>query len=81
MPAPSATGVDTVTGEGLDEVMLGADVVVDVTESRDPDDEAVMEFFPTSTRNQLAAERAAGVGHHRARPGRAGRCASRGRWA
>lgn len=64
VPASSATGVDTMTGEGPGEVMLGADVVVDVSESRDWDDEAVMEFFATSTRNQLAAERAVGVGHH-----------------
>ena len=64
VPASSATGVDTMTGEGLGDVMLGADVVVDVSESRDWDDEAVMEFFATSTRNQLAAARTAGVGHH-----------------
>jgi uncharacterized protein YbjT (DUF2867 family) len=64
LPASSATGVDVMTGERLDEVMLGADVVVDVSESRDVDDDAVLEFFATSTRNQLAAERAAGVRHH-----------------
>jgi uncharacterized protein YbjT (DUF2867 family) len=64
VPASSATGVDTMTGEGLGDVMLGADVVVDVSESRDPDDEAVMQFYATSTRNQLAAARTAGVGHH-----------------
>ena len=64
VPASSVTGVDTLTGAGLGEVMLGADVVVDVSESRDWHDEAVMEFFATSTRNQLAAERALGVGHH-----------------
>jgi nucleoside-diphosphate-sugar epimerase len=53
-PASPATGVDTMTGEGLSEVMLGADVVVDVSESRDWDDEAVTEFFGKSTRNQLS---------------------------
>jgi uncharacterized protein YbjT (DUF2867 family) len=58
------TGVNTVTGVGLAEAMAGADVVVDVANAPDWDDEAVLEFFVTSTRNVLAAERAAGVGHH-----------------
>jgi uncharacterized protein YbjT (DUF2867 family) len=58
------TGVDTITGEGLADVMAGADVVVDVANAPVWDDDAVREFFVTSTRNQLAAERAAGVGHH-----------------
>jgi uncharacterized protein YbjT (DUF2867 family) len=61
--APS-TGVDTITGEGLAGVMAGADVVVDVANAPVWDDDAVLEFFTTSTRNQLAAEREAGVGHH-----------------
>jgi uncharacterized protein YbjT (DUF2867 family) len=61
--APS-TGVDTITGEGLAGVMAGADVVVDVANAPVWDDAAVLEFFTTSTRNQLAAEREAGVGHH-----------------
>ncbi len=64
MPASPATGVDTITGEGLVEVMTGADVVVDVANAPIWDDDAVREFFTTSTRNQLAAERHAGVGHH-----------------
>src|SRR5262245_9966028 len=64
VPASPATGVDTITGEGLAEVMAGADVVVDVSNAPVWDADAVREFFTTSTRNQLAAERAAGVGHH-----------------
>jgi uncharacterized protein YbjT (DUF2867 family) len=62
--ASPATGVDTITGEGLADVMAGADVVVDVANAPVWDDDAVLEFFTTSTRNQLAAERDAGVGHH-----------------
>src|SRR3954447_20344559 len=62
--ASPATGVDTITGEGLADVMAGADVVVDVANAPVWDDDAVLEFFTTSTRNQLAAEREAGVGHH-----------------
>jgi uncharacterized protein YbjT (DUF2867 family) len=58
------TGVNTITGEGLAEVMVGADVVVDVSNAPVWEDDAVLEFFTTSTRNLLAAERAAGVGHH-----------------
>jgi uncharacterized protein YbjT (DUF2867 family) len=56
--------VDTITGEGLADVMAGADVVVDVANAPVWDDDAVREFFTTSTRNLLAAERDAGVGHH-----------------
>src|ERR671936_2651815 len=64
VPASPATGVDTISGEGLADVMAGADVVVDVSNAPVWDDDAVMEFFTTSTRNLVAAERAAGVGHH-----------------
>jgi uncharacterized protein YbjT (DUF2867 family) len=64
VPASPATGVDTITGDGLAEVMAGADVVVDVSNAPGWDDDAVREFFTTSSRNLLAAERAAGVGHH-----------------
>ena len=64
VPASPSTGVDTITGEGLADVMAGADVVVDVTNAPVWDDDAVREFFTTSTRNQLAAERDAGVKHH-----------------
>jgi uncharacterized protein YbjT (DUF2867 family) len=63
-PASPATGVDTITGDGLAEVVVGADVVVDVSNAPVWDDDAVMEFFTTSSRNLLAAERDAGVGHH-----------------
>jgi uncharacterized protein YbjT (DUF2867 family) len=65
--APAAspdTGVDTLTGKGLAEALEGAQVVVDVSNAPAWDDEAVMDFFQTSSRNILAAETAAGVGHH-----------------
>jgi uncharacterized protein YbjT (DUF2867 family) len=61
--APS-TGVDTLTGEGLADVLKGASVVVDVSNSPSFEDEAVMEFFRTSTANLLKAEAEAGVRHH-----------------
>ena len=61
--APS-TGVNTLTGEGLAEAVAGASVVVDVSNSPSFEDGPVLEFFVTSTRNVLAAEAAAGVGHH-----------------
>ena len=64
VPAAPDTGVNTLTGEGLDDVLAGAEVVVDVSNSPAFDDEAVMEFFRTSTGNILAAEAKAGVGHH-----------------
>lgn len=64
VPASPGTGVNTITGEGLPEVLEGADVVVDVTNSPSFEDAAVLEFFETSTRNLLAAEKEAGVGHH-----------------
>src|SRR6185436_6527779 len=58
------SGVNTLTGEGLAEVLEGASVVVDVSNSPSFDDAPVMEFFQTSTRNLLSYEAAAGVGHH-----------------
>src|SRR5580765_4176309 len=58
------TGVNTLTGEGLAEGLKGASVVVDVSNSPSWEDSAVMKFFETSTRNLLASEAAAGVGHH-----------------
>jgi uncharacterized protein YbjT (DUF2867 family) len=64
VPASPATGVDTITGAGLAGVIAGADAVVDVSNAPVWDDDAVREFFTTSTRNLLAAERDAGVGHH-----------------
>ena len=58
------TGVNTLTGEGLAEVLKMAQVVVDVSNSPSFADAAVLEFFQTSTRNLLSYEAAAGVGHH-----------------
>jgi uncharacterized protein YbjT (DUF2867 family) len=58
------TGVNTLTGEGLAEVLKGAQVVVDVSNSPSFEDAAVMDFCQTSTRNLLSYEAAAGVGHH-----------------
>jgi uncharacterized protein YbjT (DUF2867 family) len=58
------TGVNTMTGEGLADVLQGASVVVDVSNSPSFDDAAVLEFFQTTTGNLLEAEAAAGVGHH-----------------
>ena len=58
------TGVNTLTGEGLAEVLQGTQVVVDVSNSPSFEDIAVMNFFQTSTRNLLSSEVAAGVGHH-----------------
>jgi len=58
------TGVNTLTGQGLPEALAGAQVVVDVANSRSFEDKAAMDFFMTSGRNLLAAEAAAGVRHH-----------------
>ncbi len=58
------SGVNTLTGEGLAEVLKGASVVVDVSNSPSFEDAAVLEFFKTSTGNLLTYEAAAGVGHH-----------------
>jgi uncharacterized protein YbjT (DUF2867 family) len=58
------SGVNAVTGEGLAEVLEGANVVVDVSNAPAWEDRAVLEFFVTSTSNLLRAELAAGVGHH-----------------
>ena len=56
--------VNTITGEGLKEAMIGAQVVIDLANSPSFEDKAVLEFFETSGRNLLAAEAAAGVRHH-----------------
>jgi uncharacterized protein YbjT (DUF2867 family) len=64
VPASPKSGVNTLTGEGLAEVLAGAAVVVDVSNSPSFEDAAVLKFFETSTANLLAAEAAAGVGHH-----------------
>ena len=61
--APS-TGVNTLTGEGLADALAGAQVVVDVANSPSFEDQPAMEFFETSGRNLLAAEKTAGVRHH-----------------
>ena len=58
------TGVNTLTGQGLAEALRGAQVVVDVSNAPSFEDRAVMDFFQTSGHNLLAAEAAAGVGHH-----------------
>lgn len=58
------TGVNTITGQGLKEAMAGTQVVIDLANSPSFEDKAVLEFFETSGRNLLAAEAAAGVGHH-----------------
>ena len=58
------TGVNTLTGEGLADVLQGASVVVDVSNSPSFEETAVMNFFTTSTRNLLQYEAAAGVPHH-----------------
>src|SRR2546430_16008818 len=58
------TGVNTLTGEGLAEVLKGASVVVDVSNSPSWEDAAVLKFFETSTHNLLTYEAAARVGHH-----------------
>ncbi|MNK26286.1 NmrA-like family protein [compost metagenome] len=62
--ASPATGVNTITGEGLDPALAGVDTVVDVANSPSFEDRAVLEFFQTSGRNLLAAEARAGVRHH-----------------
>src|SRR6266516_3752550 len=62
--ASPATGVNTLTGEGLADALKGASVAVDVTNSPSWEDAAVLKFFETSTRNLLTYEAAAGVGHH-----------------
>ncbi|MEU5697475.1 SDR family oxidoreductase [Streptomyces aurantiacus] len=64
LPASPNTGVNSITGEGLDDALKGASVVVDVSNSPSFEDSAVLEFFRTSTGNLVAAEAAAGVGHH-----------------
>ncbi len=62
--ASPSSGVNTVTGEGLGEALMGAQVVVDVANAPSWEDQAVLTFFETSGRNLLAAETVAGVRHH-----------------
>src|SRR5262245_63089080 len=58
------SGVDTISGKGLAEALVGAQVVVDLANSPSFEDEAVLKFFETSGQNLLAAGAAAGVMHH-----------------
>ena len=62
--ASPSSGVNSVTGAGLADVLMDAEVVVDVTNSPSFEDAAVLEFFEKSSRNLLAAEADACVGHH-----------------
>ena len=62
--ASPQSGINTITGEGLNEAMAGAQVVIDLANSPSFEDKAVLEFFEISGRNLLAAEAAAGVRHH-----------------
>jgi uncharacterized protein YbjT (DUF2867 family) len=62
--ASPKTGINTITGEGLNEAMAGAQVAIDLANSPSFEDKAVLEFFETSGRNLLPAEAAAGVRHH-----------------
>lgn len=64
LAASPSLGVNTVTGEGLAQALDGAQVVVDVANAPSWEDDAVLAFFETSTRNLLSAAAAAGVRHH-----------------
>jgi uncharacterized protein YbjT (DUF2867 family) len=64
VPASPDTGVNTLTGKGLAEVLQGTTVVVDVSNSPSFEEKAVMDFFTTSTRNVLKGAAAAGVSHY-----------------
>jgi uncharacterized protein YbjT (DUF2867 family) len=64
LAAAPNTGVNTITGEGLNEALAGAHVVVDLANAPSWEDKAVLAFFETSGRNLMAAEKAAGVKHH-----------------
>jgi uncharacterized protein YbjT (DUF2867 family) len=64
IPAAPGTGVNTITGEGLDKTLSGAEILVDVANAPSFEDDAALRFFKTSGRNLLAAEAATGVKHH-----------------
>lgn len=64
VPASPNSGVNTLTGEGLADVLVGAQVVVDVSNSPSFEEKVVLDFFSTSTTNLLAAATAAGVDHY-----------------
>src|SRR5215208_7850547 len=62
--ASPKSGINSITGEGIKEAVAGAQVVIDLANSPSFENKAVLDFFETSGRNLLAAEAAAGVGHH-----------------
>lgn len=62
--ASPATGINTITGEGLAEALAETDIVIDLANAPSFEDKAVMEFFQTAGHNLLAAEIKAGVKHH-----------------
>jgi len=64
LAASPGTGVNALTGQGLAQALVGAEVVVDVANSPSFEDQAVLHFFETSGRNLAAAEKEAGVAHH-----------------
>jgi uncharacterized protein YbjT (DUF2867 family) len=64
LAASPSTGVNAVTGEGLQQALAGAEVVVDVANAPSWEDQAVLDFFEKSSQNLAAAEAAAGVKHH-----------------
>ena len=64
VPASPKNGINSITGEGLERVMVGTQVVIDLANSPSFEDKAVLEFFQTSGRNLLAAETAAAIRHH-----------------
>src|SRR5215472_7599661 len=64
LAASPRSGVNSITGEGLEEAMASAQVVIDLTNSPSFEEKAVLAFFETSGRNLAAAEAATGVGHH-----------------
>jgi uncharacterized protein YbjT (DUF2867 family) len=59
-----ALGVDLFTGEGLHDALAGVEALIDSTSAAPRDADEAVEFFGTVTRNLLAAEHEAGVGHH-----------------
>lgn len=59
-----STGINSLTGEGIDEAMVGTDIVIDLSNSPSFEDKAVMDFFQTSGHNLMAAEKKAGIKHH-----------------
>ncbi|WP_395396647.1 SDR family oxidoreductase [Novosphingobium sp. BL-8A] len=64
LAAAPNTGVNTLTGEGLAEALVGCEVVVDLANSPSFEDQAAMDFFRTAAANLMPAEAAAGVKHH-----------------